>query len=61
MEKEKYEKLLEDLTAELKKLNGNLPAIVCEINHLREAIKKAEAEAEDFVKSDGKQRIEKRG
>lgn len=39
----KYEKLLKDLTAEIKKLNGNLPAVLCEIKHLREAIEKAEA------------------
>ena len=39
---DKYEKLLEDLTAELKKLNGNLPTLICEINHLRKAIEAAE-------------------
>lgn len=55
---DKYEKLLEDLTAELKKLNGNLPLIVCEINHLRKAIEKAEAEK--YATFDVKQKIEKR-
>ena len=42
MEQDKYEKLLEDLTAELKKINGNLSAIVCEINHLKKAVEAAE-------------------
>lgn len=39
---DKYEKLLEDLTAELKKLNGIFPSIVCELNHLHKAIEEAE-------------------
>lgn len=56
MEQDKYKKLLEDLTAELKKINGKLPAIVCEINHLKEAIEAAEMS----VKSDAKTQIEKR-
>lgn len=53
---DKYEKLLEELTAELKKLNGNLPAIVCELNHLRKVIEAAEKAA----LIEGKVKIEKR-
>lgn len=55
---DKYEKLLEDLTAELKKLNGNLPIVVSEINHLKETIEAAEKSAKpDYI---GKNKIEKR-
>lgn len=42
MDQQKYEKLLEALTAEIKKLNGYLPAITCELNHLKEAVEAAE-------------------
>lgn len=58
MEQDKYKKLLEDLTAELKKINGKLPEIVCEINHLKEAIEAAANSAKpDYI---GKNKIEKR-
>lgn len=56
MDQNKYEKLLEDMTTELKKLNGTLPLAISEINHLKEAIEAAEMS----VKSDTKTQIEKR-
>lgn len=55
---DKYEKLIKNLTAELQKLNNTLPAVVCEINHLKEAIEAAENSAKpDYI---GKNKIEKR-
>lgn len=57
MEQDKYKKLLEDMTTELKKLNGTLPLAISEINHLKEAIEAAEKS----IKLDSKEQIEKRG
>ncbi len=58
MDQQKYEKLLEDLTAELKKINEVLPVAICEINHLRKAIDKAEKSVNpDYI---GNHKIEKR-
>lgn len=55
---DKYKKLLEEMAAELQKLNKTLPAMVCEINQLKEAIEAAENSAKtDYI---GKNKIEKR-
>lgn len=57
MDQEKYEKLLEKLTEAAISLDRHVCVILSEINHIRKLIEAAE----NSVKNDGKQHIEKRG
>lgn len=57
MDQEKYEKLLEKLTEAAISLDRHVCVMLSEINHIRKLIEAAE----NSVKNDGKQHIEKRG
>ena len=57
MDQEKYEKLLEKLTAAVISLDGHICGLSSEIHHISKLIEAAENSA----KSGGKQCIEKRG